>query len=331
MTGAGPAEPGGKAGRRRSLPGTFLLIAVLLGLFLWRTGSLAPPEVAPPAGLEPPAPVISRNQAPREGYLSPLFEARTMEGRAVRLEELRGQPVFINFWAPWCGPCRAEMAAIQRLADRAPGDVRVLAIAVDSREADIRRFLDRYELALPVIHDEDRALGGGAGLGSSGFRRLAREAGRHAGRISAWNPPAAMVEFRALKIPPRGAPRCPQGPELSTPPPGGRMARRATRRSARPLARDSSHPRRRWPWLVLIIVTVTVIAASTGDQGLVRLLQLRSDYARIQDQNADLQADNVRLEAEVKRLRENPLAIEKIAREDLGMVKGDEIVYQTSP
>lgn len=109
------------------------------------------------------------------------------------------------------------------------------------------------------------------------------------------------------------------------------MARRAPRRGTRPLARDSSHSRRRWPWLVLIIVAVTLVAASTGDQGLVRLFALRSDYARILGQNGELEADNARLEAEVKRLRENPGAIEKIAREELGMVKRDEIVYQLSP
>ena len=109
------------------------------------------------------------------------------------------------------------------------------------------------------------------------------------------------------------------------------MARRATRRSTRPLARDSSHSRRRWPWLVLIIVAVTIVAAATGDQGLIRLFELRSDYARILGQNGELQADNARLEAEVKELREDPEAIEKIAREELGMVKQDEIVYQLSP
>jgi len=109
------------------------------------------------------------------------------------------------------------------------------------------------------------------------------------------------------------------------------MARRATRRTARPLARDSSHSRRRWPWLVLIIVALTLAAASTGDQGLIRLFQLRADHARILGQNAELEESNTRLEADVKRLRENRAAIEKIAREELGMVKRDEIVYQVTP
>lgn len=109
------------------------------------------------------------------------------------------------------------------------------------------------------------------------------------------------------------------------------MARRPARRNARPLARNASHSRRRWPWLVVIVVVLTLALAAAGDQGLVRLFQLRSDYARIMKQNDRLRGDNLRLEVEVRRLREDRGTIEKIAREELGMVKRDEIVYQVSP
>ncbi|MDP3937999.1 MAG: septum formation initiator family protein [Deltaproteobacteria bacterium] len=109
------------------------------------------------------------------------------------------------------------------------------------------------------------------------------------------------------------------------------MARTARRRSTRPLARDSSRSRRRWPWLVLIFVVLTLAAASNGDQGLIRLFELRADYTRVLRQNDELEGDNARLETEVRQLRENSSAIEKIAREELGMLKADEIVYQVSP
>ncbi len=80
-----------------------------------------------------------------------------------------------------------------------------------------------------------------------------------------------------------------------------------------------------------MFVVLTLAAASTGDQGLVRLFELRSDYVRILGQNVDLEGDNARLETEIGRLKENSSAIEKIAREELGMLKGDEVVYQVSP
>jgi len=151
----------GGPGRRpgRTIPATLLLIAAFLALFVWRTGALGPPEVAPPEDLMVPVPVVSANQAPREGYLSPLFEGRTLDGDPVRLEALRGHPVFMNFWAPWCGPCRAEMEAIGRLAEDSPGDVRVLAIAVDSQESDVRRFVRKYRVDFPVLQDDGGVLG----------------------------------------------------------------------------------------------------------------------------------------------------------------------------
>ena len=50
---------------------------------------------------------------PYEGFLAPDFELSTSSGESLRLSDLRGQAVILNFWASWCPPCRAEMPAIQ--------------------------------------------------------------------------------------------------------------------------------------------------------------------------------------------------------------------------
>lgn len=139
--------------KRRSLPATLLLITVLLALFVWRSGELGPPEVAPGEELILPIPVISDTAAPREGYFSPDFEAQTLEGAAVHLFDMRGKAVFLNFWAPWCAPCRAEMASIGRLVEAAPGDVGVVSIAIDSDRGTVERFTKKYKIGFPVIHD----------------------------------------------------------------------------------------------------------------------------------------------------------------------------------
>ena len=55
------------------------------------------------------------------GNLAPDFEASQLDdGSRVRLSDFRGHPVYINFWASWCIPCRAEMPDISELADRHP-------------------------------------------------------------------------------------------------------------------------------------------------------------------------------------------------------------------
>ena len=55
--------------------------------------------------------------SPSVSQLAPNFEARDIDGNIVRLSDLQGQPVILNFWATWCTSCRAEIPALQRVFD----------------------------------------------------------------------------------------------------------------------------------------------------------------------------------------------------------------------
>ncbi len=55
--------------------------------------------------------------SPSVNQLAPNFEAQDIDGNVVRLSDLQGKPVILNFWATWCTSCRAEIPALQRVFD----------------------------------------------------------------------------------------------------------------------------------------------------------------------------------------------------------------------
>jgi len=78
-------------------------------------------------------------------------------GRQVRLSQLRG-PAVINIWASWCGPCREELPAMQRLADATTGRLHVIGVdSGDDRDAAAGFGQDR-KVTLPTLSDPDKRL-----------------------------------------------------------------------------------------------------------------------------------------------------------------------------
>ena len=88
----------------------------------------------------------------KEGQLAPDFEFSTFAGERMRLSDLRGKPVFLNFWASWCGPCRQEMPNMQTMLEKY-ADRNLVVLAVNNGEAlaPAQRFLDRIDVDLSIF------------------------------------------------------------------------------------------------------------------------------------------------------------------------------------
>ncbi len=95
---------------------------------------------------------------------APALQLNDLEGRPLSLAEAKGKIVLLNFWATWCGPCRAEIADLVDLQKRYADKLEIIALATDEDDADeVRRFVLRsginYRVAM--ISDEVRRDYGG--------------------------------------------------------------------------------------------------------------------------------------------------------------------------
>ncbi len=77
-----------------------------------------------------------------------------LDGKVVQLESFRGKTLFINLWATWCPPCRAEMPNIQSLYEQvqAKDNIEFLMIALDDDFSKSMKFVDNKAFTFPVFH-----------------------------------------------------------------------------------------------------------------------------------------------------------------------------------
>jgi thiol-disulfide isomerase/thioredoxin len=131
-----------------------LLLAIALGgvTLVWtatryaRTVETAGAEAAATAG-EPATLRFFRNPA-----AVPAFIARDLDGREVSTASWRGKVILINFWATWCGPCRAEIPDLVALQEKYRDRLQVIGISQDEASPEVvKRFASEYHVNYPVI------------------------------------------------------------------------------------------------------------------------------------------------------------------------------------
>lgn len=99
------------------------------------------------------------------GSLAPDFEASTADGRRVRLSDLRGRPVLINFWARWCTSCLSEMPEIKALQQERGRDAfAVLAVNAGETRAQALEFIEFLDAPFIFVLDPGLVLSDAYGV-----------------------------------------------------------------------------------------------------------------------------------------------------------------------
>lgn len=97
-----------------------------------------------------------KGEALEPGDTVPSVEAPSLDGDAtLALEELRGRPVLVNFWASWCVPCEAEARFLEAAHEEYGGEVEFVGVNVKDARSDALEFVETYDVSYAQVRDEN--------------------------------------------------------------------------------------------------------------------------------------------------------------------------------
>jgi peroxiredoxin len=96
------------------------------------------------------------NTSPAGQPLAADFTLRALDGQLHKLSDYRGKVVFLNFWATWCPPCRAEIPSMERLNEvLGSKDFVMLAVNADDNVKDLEAFVKENPHNFTIFSDAD--------------------------------------------------------------------------------------------------------------------------------------------------------------------------------
>ena len=91
---------------------------------------------------------------------APLFAATLsdLDDKPVALSRFKGKPLVVNFWARWCGPCRAEIPELIEFRKQHKGKVEILGIGIEDKAEPAKEFAKAYDMDYPVFVAKEQGI-----------------------------------------------------------------------------------------------------------------------------------------------------------------------------
>ena len=129
-----------------------LVVAIALGavLLLWNP--------TPAKAQERPTP--EQATIVKDGHTAPDFEVQMFDGSTIKLADLKGKVVLLNFWATWCPPCRAELARVQKdIIERFQGEPFVfIPVSRGEKRETVAAFREKMGYTFPMGLDTESTI-----------------------------------------------------------------------------------------------------------------------------------------------------------------------------
>jgi peroxiredoxin len=93
---------------------------------------------------------------------APAFKLKDINGNTVSLASLKGKTIVVDFWATWCGPCKASFPGMQKTVNKYRNDPNVVFLFIDTWETDknreklVKDFIQKNKYTFTVLYDETR-------------------------------------------------------------------------------------------------------------------------------------------------------------------------------
>ncbi|MFP3091286.1 TlpA family protein disulfide reductase [Treponema sp. TIM-1] len=179
----------------------FLILCIIgLGASLFpqspREGTKGIPQRVSTAFTAAGVPVL-REPVPLIDFDLPLLDGTTRNTR-----DLRGKVLFLNFWATWCGPCRAEMPSMETLYRRFKNQgLEFLAVNLQESRKVVSAFMDQLGLSFPAALDQQGSVGAAYGVMAIPTTYIVDREGRIIARVTGslnWDNPKLFSAFDTL-------------------------------------------------------------------------------------------------------------------------------------